>query len=414
MRVLTSGTVNGVIRAPASKSMMQRAVVAATLARGKSTILAPSLSDDGKASLQVAQALGAHVTQGDGKVEIKGGGVPSGEPLRCGESGTSIRIFSAVSALYKVPLTLEAEGSLINRPMRMIEEPLRTLGANVQTTDGHAPLTITGPLRGGNVTVDGSTSSQFLSGLLMTLPGCKEDSHVLVPKLKSKPYVHMTLELLRDFGIEVQHDGALAEFSVRGGQAYTPREYTVEGDWSGASFLLVAGAISGKLTVSNLRSTSSQADRAILEALKRAGAGVHEQRDNVTVEKRPLQSFEFDASECPDLFPPLVALAACCKGTSTLHGVLRLAHKESDRGVALKKEFGALGIEIELRDDVMKVTGGKIHGARVFSHHDHRIAMACGIAALVSSGPIEIEHPECVAKSFPDFYQVIESLKQEA
>ena len=414
MKVISSGKIKGEIAAPPSKSMMQRAVIAATLAPGKTKIVAPSYSDDGKASLRVSRALGSSVSEHDNEVIITGGGKPTGAPLNCGESGTSIRMFAAVAGLYSSELVLEGEGSLATRPMRMIEAPLAALGATVTLSDGHAPIKIKGPIRGGAVVVDGSMSSQFISGLLLALPACKEDSVMIVPELKSKPYVLMTLELLRDFGIKVTHDAGLSEFQIPGKQSYKPITYTVEGDWSGASFPLVAGAIAGEITVTNLRSDSLQADRAIMEALKMSGASVSGSDNRVTVAHRELKAFAFDATECPDLFPPLVALASQCAGRTAIRGAKRLTHKESDRGMALQKEFGTLGIDIEIDGDVLTVTGGEVGSGTVSSHNDHRIAMACALAGLVGSGPVNISQPECVAKSYPDFFEVLSRVQETA
>jgi 3-phosphoshikimate 1-carboxyvinyltransferase len=240
-----------------------------------------------------------------------------------------------------------------------------------------------------------------------------------VQDLKSKPYIDLTLSVLKAFGWKVQHqDYKRFEFL-----AHPPLaehiDYTVEGDWSGAAFLLVAGAIAGPITVKGLQLNSTQADKAVLHALKAAGASIDIQEHSIFIgpAKDPagivthLKAFEFDATDCPDLFPPLVALAAVCDGVTTLHGLSRLAHKESDRGITLQTEFAKLGIRIDLIQDSMMVYGGTgIHGAEIFSQHDHRIAMACGIAALCADGPITITDAEAVNKSYTDFYLHLQHL----
>ncbi len=245
------------------------------------------------------------------------------------------------------------------------------------------------------------------------------DAVIHVQDLKSKPYIDLTLSVLNDFGWKVTHQ-AYERFEFL---AHPPLaahiNYTVEGDWSGAAFLLVAGAIAGPIAVKGLQMDSTQADKAVMQALKQTGASIKIEEDSIFIgptkgmegQTLDLTAFEFDATDCPDLFPPLVALAAVCKGVSTIHGVRRLAHKESDRGITLQTEFAKLGIQIELKDDTMLVHGGTgVHGAEVFSQHDHRIAMACGVAALVAEGPITITDAEAVNKSYTDFYAHLQNL----
>src|SRR3989338_2363519 len=259
------GGVNGIMAAPPSKSMMQRAVTLATLANGTSEISNPSFCDDSKAALGIARALGADVEENENCVKITGGIKPQGKgnvTVNCGESGLCIRMFSPIAALFDKEITLTGNGSLLSRPVGMIEEPLRALGAECKTDNGRPPVTVRGPMKGGNTRIDASTSSQFISGLLIALALCPEDSKILVNNLKSRPYVEMTLELLERFGINIKHDDKLSEFNISGSQNYTPIHYTIEGDWSGASFLLVAGAISGSVSVTGLRASSLQADKA--------------------------------------------------------------------------------------------------------------------------------------------------------
>jgi 3-phosphoshikimate 1-carboxyvinyltransferase len=221
----------------------------------------------------------------------------------------------------------------------------------------------------------------------------------------------MTVDLVRRFGIRISHDEGLTQFGIEGGQSYRPSAYTVEGDWSGAAFLLVAGAIAGKAVVTGLDLHSLQADRAVLAALEAAGADLTVEEEGVSVEGRDLRAFIFDAADCPDLFPPLAALAAHCEGTSVIYGAERLVHKESDRAGALKEEFGRMGILIETCGNRMEVHGGVVQPTKVHAHNDHRIAMACAVAALRSQGEIAIEGSECVAKSYPGFFSDLERLK---
>jgi 3-phosphoshikimate 1-carboxyvinyltransferase len=395
--------VNGTVRAPASKSMLQRAIAAALLSKGRTKILDPTYSKDAKAALRVVETLGARVEADKDAIVINGGMKPKGTILNCGEAGLSIRMFAPIAALWHDELTLTGEGSLLSRPVSMIEGPLRTLGAAVSSTNGCPPLMVKGPLRGGEAEVDGSVSSQFLTGLLMALPKAAMDSRLTVLNLKSTPYIDMTLTLLEYFGIEVRHSN-YEIFHIKGNQEYYCEEYRVEGDWSGAAFLLTAGATAGRVMVTGLDPESPQADREILTALRAAGASVQISGNAVEVEKRKLTAFEFDATHCPDLFPPLVALACNCEGTTIITGVERLVHKESNRAEALIKEFSTLGASIRVDGNRMEMDGGKLTGGMVDSHNDHRIAMALAVAALNAEGRVTIRGVECTAKSYPDFF----------
>jgi 3-phosphoshikimate 1-carboxyvinyltransferase len=247
----------------------------------------------------------------------------------------------------------------------------------------------------------------------MALPLCPQDSVLTVANLKSKPYLSMTRSLLKEFGIIIHHDGELRRFEIPGKQAYHPRTYRVEGDWSGGAFPLVAGAIAGRVKVRGLSDKSLQADRAILEALEKSGARVRSEGNAVTVEQSRLEAFEFDATDCPDLFPPLVALACHCKGRSVIQGTERLRHKESDRALALVREFRKMGAHIRVQGGTMEVTGGRLKGGEVCSHNDHRIAMACAVAGLGSEKGVAIREWACVAKSYPQFFDDLEALRRK-
>jgi 3-phosphoshikimate 1-carboxyvinyltransferase len=273
---------------------------------------------------------------------------------------------------------------------------------------------VCGPVQGGEIEVDGSVSSQFLTGLLMALPLAAEDTTIAVENAVSKPYLDMTIDLASKFGVNIQHND-YEEFYVEGGQKYEATDLTIEGDWSAAAMLLVAGAVAGSVTVKNISTLSKQADVAVCDALVRAGAELISEAKSVTAVNRPLQAFEFDATECPDLFPALATLAAAAEGVSTLVGTRRLEHKESNRAEAIAKEFGRLGIEVDLSaDNVMKIRGGKITGGvEVDSHGDHRMAMTLAVAGLISDKGVTIRGAECVAKSYPNFFEDINSLGDE-
>jgi 3-phosphoshikimate 1-carboxyvinyltransferase len=402
-RIVSPSAIKGSIKAPASKSMTQRAIAAALLAGGESTIVNPSYCDDSLAAMSIAAGLGARVKPGNEEMTITGGEELKEHKLNCGESGLAIRMFSPIAALYPEEIFITGAGSLKKRPMSMIGDALRQFGVTCTTNDGYLPLTIKGPLSGGECEIDGSISSQLLTGLLMALPVTANGSLIKVNDLKSRPYIDMTLQVLEKFGIKVINNN-YSQFIIPGNQKYRAGRFVVESDWSGGAFLLVAGAIAGEVIVHGLRNDSRQSDKAILTALDRAGAKMDITEDSITVSRSALKAFEFDSTESPDLFPPLVVLASYCKGVSGIRGVKRLIYKESDRATALVEEFGKLNIKVEVTDDYMIINGGKTSGGRVSSHDDHRIAMALATAALGASDKVSIKDSHSIGKSYPGFF----------
>jgi 3-phosphoshikimate 1-carboxyvinyltransferase len=416
--------IKGTIQAPASKSSMQRGCAAALLAPGPTIIRNPGYSNDDKAALGVIKGLGAVVEkQADGSLKVTGGGVhPDVTAVSCGESGLGIRMFTPIISLSSQQITINGEGSLTTRPMDFFDEVLPQLGVAIESNGGRLPLKVKGPLQPRHITIDGSLSSQFLTGLLMAYAAAgAKDVTITVDNLKSKPYIDLTLQVMKQFGWEVENKNYEAfYFPGATGPNKQSVTYTVEGDWSGAAFLLVTGAIAGDITVKGLDVQSTQADRAVLQALSDCGAKLSIQDELIEIGPAVLsgvegggglKAFQFNATECPDLFPPLVALAAYCKGTTVIEGVTRLAHKESNRALTLQEEFGKMGVEIELQNDLMLIKGGNgLKGAAVHSHHDHRIAMACAVAGLKADGETIISEAQAVNKSYPDFYEHIQAL----
>ena len=423
--------------APASKSSMQRACAAALIHIGKTIIHNPGHSNDDLAALDVIQKLGAlveidnapNVKANAGSVIVNSNGVkPIGPSMNCGESGLGIRMFTPIAALSSELINIEGKGSLVKRPMHFFDEILPLVGVKVKSQKGFLPIAIQGPLVPSNITIDGSLSSQFLTGMLMAYAAAeKQDVVIKVLDLKSKPYIDLTLAVLNAFGWKVEHTNYESFRFLAHAPLKPIIEYTVEGDWSGAAFLLVAGAIAGPIKVKGLQLNSTQADKKIMEALISAKANMKQEEDGILIGpsadvssnksnknsnySNGLIPFEFDATDCPDLFPPLVALASFCNGITKIKGVSRLAHKESDRGLTLQTEFAKMGVQIDLVGDEMLIHGGAlIQSATVFSQHDHRIAMACGVAALVANGPIEITEAEAINKSYTDFFIHLQAL----
>ena len=408
-RYVDPSALEGTVNAPTSKSMTQRAIAAALLADGESIILNPSYCDDSLAAMSMAVGLGARVEPQVSEMKIIGSATLKESKLNCGESGLAIRMFSPIAALYQAQITLVGANSLKKRPMFMIEEALNQLGVKCTSTGGFLPLTIKGPLAGGHCEIDGSVSSQLLTGLLMALPLATKNSEIKVRNLKSKPYIDMTLQILKYFGITVENE-KYELFHIPGNQKYIPSHYSVEGDWSAGAFLLVAAAINGRMIVNGLSRDSLQSDMSVLKALEKAGARLVFSENKLEISKTALHAFDFDATESPDLFPPLVALAAYCEGNSSVKGVSRLIFKESDRAKTLQEEFAKLKVKIDIHDDTMFVTGSRPQAARVESHDDHRIAMALAVAALGATGRVYIRDSQCVAKSYPGFFNDLRQL----
>lgn len=415
--VITGSCGGGVINAPPSKSVMQRAVAAALLAEGTSELMVSSLCEDSIAALGMAEALGATVRSDVNRVLITGGLRPVSNLLDCGESGLGVRLFSAVAALWHDWITINGRGSVLKRPMEEVVRYLEGVGGIAESNKGYLPLRVRGPLRGGRALLDGAASSQFLTGLLMALPLAESDSHLTVASLSSKSYIDITLEVMKHFGVSAENDN-YRDFYIPGRQRYINADYTIEGDWSGAAFLLVAGALGRGITVTNLRSNSFQPDKQIVECIKKTGSYIVTCGDSVCVGKSGtgddingfghLKGFNVDISDAPDLAPPLVALASGCGGVSVISGTGRLRIKESDRGKTLEKEFMNIGCDITNTGTSLIVKGGRpLKGGRCNSHGDHRIAMAVAVAASVAVNEVTITGSESVAKSYPDFFEDI-------
>jgi 3-phosphoshikimate 1-carboxyvinyltransferase len=347
-------------------------------------------------------------------------------------------MFAPILALSSYIYCLRGRTTLITRPIDFVIEGLRELGCwceslntlptlsiieNLKETGRWEPrdsslslsrpiLLVQGPLRGGKYQVNAGGSSQFLSGLLMALPLAEKDSILEVEHLASQPYIDLTLNVMESFGVRATHDNYKV-FHIPGRQTYRARKIAVEGDWSGGANFIVGATLFGDLRIGPLWKNSLQADKAILEAIGKAGGSwAWGTANQLKVYKSDsLQGFSFDAQKCPDLFPPLVALAVHCKGTTSIHGIDRLFHKESNRALALLEEYSRVGANIRLEGNNMVVEGGVLPGgASTSARGDNRIAMSLAIAALGAEKPIEIEGKHTVSKSFPDFWVELEKV----
>ena len=444
---------------PVSKSFAQRAIIAAALAEGTSYLHGYTPCGDNEAALQVARNLGAEVEVNGTDVRIKGisaslgsleglygtDGQKSqdkdGNPvLHVGESGLLTRMMIPVMAqLCSGPVTFTGEKTLLNRPLTGAREIMEAFGAEIDSIN--VPLTVKGPLKAGRAEISGKHGSQLISGLLMALPFADRNSSVIVKDPKSIPYMFITLEVLKKFGIKVGNDmlgghdflesggdwSLCTEmvFKVKGGQKYRAANIDLEGDWSAAANFLVAGALFGRAELAGLDTTSLQADLSIMDILMDAGASLSQldgDKGNITVQRAPLKAFSVDASNCPDLFPILAVLAAFCQGTSRLAGVGRLANKESDRAKAILEMLTRMGVKASIEKDELiieghtlaqrLIDGSLLKGGAYTSHHDHRMVMALKVASLGADSPIIIDDEACVAKSFPQFHDTFTKLKK--
>ncbi len=406
--------IEGMVAIPASKSVTQRALAAALLKGGTSKITNTGHSNDELAAKNILSSLGATIEEENAALRVISKGInPVSRIINCGESGLSARMFAPIAALGSQRLTLIGEGSLQTRPFFPFVDIFPQLGVFVQSNNGRLPLQLEGPLSPADITVDGSLSSQFLTGLLFAYAGYFSNSACNIPKASiyvsnavSKPYLDLTIEVIKRFGLAVPHHIDYGQFEF----VHSPRvqqhlDYNVEGDWSSAAMMAVAAATAGTIAIQGLKKDSLQADRAIIQLLEAAGATAVWNGSTVSIKSaETLEAFEFDALHHPDLVPSLVVLAAHCNGRSIIKNIHRLRHKESDRAQTLKTEFGKMNVAITISGDNMMVDGPcTINGATVSANNDHRIAMACAVAGLRATSPVTIEGAEAINKSYPDF-----------
>ena len=447
---------SGTPEVPCSKSFAQRAIIAAALASGVSHLRGYTPCGDNEAAIRVAENLGAKVERNGGELTITG--IAAGlealqgvQTLHVGESGLLTRMLIPVMAqLCPSQVEFTGEKTLLERPLTGAREVMEALGATIASsgTNGNdegasdpvrVPLTVKGPLTATRAEISGKHGSQIISGLLMALPFSQKNTSLIVREPKSIPYMFITVEVLKKFGIKIGNDmlggrdfiesggdwSLCTEivFKVKGGQRFEAADIDLERDWSAAANFLVAGAIFGKVEMDGLDTTSLQADLSIMDILMDAGASLSQldgDKGTITVQRAPLKAFAVDASNCPDLFPIISVLAAFCQGTSRIAGVGRLANKESDRAKAIVEMLTQMGVKASVEGDELVVEGhslaqrllsqGLLKGGEYTSHHDHRMVMALKVASLGADGPISIDDEVCVEKSFPDFLEMFRRL----
>lgn len=404
---------SGTIHIPPSKSHTQRALACALLSDKRTVIRGIGKSNDERVLLELVKQSQAIVTELNDTVILETGKkLHFGNPhIHFGESGLAARMCTPILANCEQQLEVSGKGSLSERPMTIFGKTLPKLGINYSDNGGKLPIRLKGPLEPTDLTIDGDLSSQFITGILYGIAGSEKERRttLTIQHPKSTPYLDLSLEVLREFGAEANRNDNIITLSTP--IRWLDTEINVEGDWSSASFLLVLAAISGEIAISNLRADSLQADRRIIEVLEKFGSEVLWKETTLIVRKKALKSFTFDATHCPDLFPPLAALACFGNAPSRITGLHRLENKESNRALTLQSELGKLGATIYFEnDDIVVEPILTIRSCTVDSCNDHRIAMACAIVMLQGTDKGRILRPEAVNKSFPDFFHYLRQL----
>lgn len=404
-----SSRIKGDIYAPMSKSYTHRAIAIASLG-GKSTINYHLLSGDTIATVRACKALGATIESREDVLNVAGvdGRPKTPDDVICvSNSGTSLRFMTAIASLIEGTAVLTGDASLRVRPNDPLLKAINDLGAKAFSTkeDGTAPIVVQGKLQGGETVVDGSISSQFISGLLISCPFAEKDTVIKVDgELISKPYVEMTLEMLEKTGAKITTD--FKEFVIPCDQTFDLRSYVVPGDFSSASYILAATAMTNsKSRVRNLF-PSKQGDVAIISILEKMGANIswNQTEGIVNLDGADLEGIEIDTGDIPDLVPTIAVLGAVADGTTTISNAKHLRYKETDRLHAMTSELRKMGVKIEEKTDGMIIEGTRIHGAKLHGYNDHRIVMALTIAGLVAEGETVIDNAECVEVSYPGFF----------
>ena len=428
--------------APCSKSFAQRAIMAAALSEGTSHLTKFTPCEDSLSAIEVARALGAKVTRRGENIKIEGIGARTPESmeiesLNVGESGLLARLCIPLSAtLSSCDTLIEGRGTLLERPLKGASDIMAAFGILLKNesehrdSQNHIPLRVKGKFYPGRAELPGAGGSQLISGLLMSLPFFDRDSDLFVSEPKSIPYMFITQDILVRFGIkigsELEGDKKMLEeqdwsycngihFHIKGKQHFKAADIELESDWSAAACFLTYGALFGEAEVQGLNTNSLQADITILDILSDAGACVAYDEDVVSVKRAPLQAFEYDLNNAPDLIPIASLLAAFCPGESTIAGVQRLKNKECDRAAAILDTLTRMGVSARIIGDELRVkgmgvsrrfaTGKLLKGGKYSSFHDHRMVMMLSIAQMAADSPIEIDDKNCVSKSFPDFFE---------
>jgi 3-phosphoshikimate 1-carboxyvinyltransferase len=404
------------LEVPGSKSLTQRALIVAALADGETTLRGPLASEDTEYTSRALAAMGIEISHKGNRWLVKGKGGKIEEPgqdIYLGNNGTATRFLTSVAALGAGEFAITGDKRMEERPIKPLMEALNGWGVDITSTKGTGcpPLLIrANGLAGGKTLLPEGKSSQYLSSLLLVAPYAKQPAELTVAgEVLSKPYVTMTLAVMKDFGIEVTASLKLNHFIIPRGK-YRSQEYLVEGDASSASYFWAAAAVTGgRVTVANVPSPSLQGDAALVDILARMGCHVEKSKKGITViGTDELRGIEVDMGDCPDVVPTLAVVATQAKGRTVIKNIAHLRIKECDRLHVMATELAKLGAKVQELPDTMIIEGkeasGRLSGAEIETYNDHRIAMSFGVAGLVVPG-VKVLGEECVVKSFPDFWQ---------
>lgn len=412
--IVNKSMLAGSVEIPGSKSHTIRALVIATLAEGESRIRKPLVASDTLSCLHACENLGAQILKQDDWIVRGVGGVP-GVPedvIDVGNSGTTLYIALATAALINGWTVFTGDDQIRRRPAGPMIRALRELGARVESTRGNdaAPIIVHGPMRGGSITLDGSYTSQYITGLLINCPLANGETTIEVTDLVEKPYVEMTLGWMREQGIQLENDG-LERFVIPGGQSYHAFDRRIPADFSSATFFLCAAAITGsEVVVEGLDMSDTQGDKAVVGMLAEMGAKVEQLEGGVKITGGSLHGAEFDLNNTPDALPALAVTACFAEGETRLVNVPQARLKETDRISVMRQELSKMGADIEELPDGLAIRRSKLHPAQVHGHHDHRVIMALAIAGLCLEGETTISSAEALSVTFPTFPELMQGL----
>ncbi|MBS6183692.1 MAG: 3-phosphoshikimate 1-carboxyvinyltransferase [Clostridium celatum] len=408
----------GEVKIPPSKSMAHRAIICAALSDGLCIIENIDYSDDIIATIDAMNSLGAKIVKHKDYIEVIGAygsdeKVKENRIIDCNESGSTLRFLVPISLLFKGSSKFIGRGNLGKRPLTTYYNIFERQGIEYSYEEGNLNLVINGELKPGTFEVEGNVSSQFITGLLFTLPLLKEDSKIVITtEMESKGYIDLTLRAMSDFGVKIINNN-YREFIIKGNQKYNVRNYRVEGDYSQAAFFLCADSLGNDVLCKDLDLNSLQGDKEVIDILERMNVVFNANDIGVKgTTNGKLSSAVIDGSQCPDIIPVLTSVAALTKGTTEIINAGRLRIKECDRLTAVTSELNKLGAKIIEKEDGLVVTGvEKLQGGvEVWSHKDHRIAMTLAIASTRCEEPIVIKDYECIAKSYPKFFEDFKTL----
>ncbi len=410
--IITPNKLHGEVIIPPSKSLSHRAIIAASLASGKSKISNVLYSNDIKATINAMRACGAKIEEFEDYLIIEGSNVIRKENIiDANESGSTIRFMIPIALVANEEVTFIGHNHLVKRPLDTFLEIFDKQGIKYERGEDYLPLKVKGGLKSGEFTVRGDISSQFITGLLYALPLLEGDSIIHIStEMESKGYIDLTIDILKMFGIEIENRN-YQEFYIKGNQKYKPCDYTIEGDYSQSAFFLVANALGADIKLKAMEEKSHQGDKKIIDDMKAFGFDSKFSNGELILSGNESQGAIIDFSQSPDLGPALTVLASLSKGRSEFINASRLRIKECDRITCMKEEINKLGGNVTELQDGMIIDGvDMLHGGVVDSHNDHRVAMSLAMATLKMDGELKILNASSVSKSFPHFWKVFESL----